>query len=255
MSKSGGPEKCAGQCAERSEFALTMAFQPLIDLGARRIYGYEALVRGPNGEPAASVLAQVNDHNRYSFDQACRVKAIQAAAELGLDRRLNINFLPNAVYHPEACLKVTLAAARKYGFPAKLITFEFSESERIIDRPHLKRIIETYRGQGFMTALDDFGAGYAGLTLLADFQPDIIKIDRVLVSGIDADKPRQAIVEGLMATAKSLGISVVAEGVERQQELDALRAMGVSRYQGYLFAKPALGRLIRDDEIPWPETL
>ena len=253
MSDSGISDGCGGKCADRTQFDLTMAFQPLIDLDTRSIYGYEALVRGPNGESAASVLAQVNDDNRYSFDQACRVKAIQCAAELKLDRRLNINFLPNAVYHPEACLKVTLAAARRFGFPADLITFEFSESEQIVDRPHLKRIIETYRGQGFMTALDDFGAGYAGLSLLADFQPDIIKIDRVLVAGIDGDKPRQAIVEGLMATARSLGISVVAEGVERRQELDTLRALGVSRYQGYLFAEPVVGRLVRDDEIPWPD--
>jgi EAL domain-containing protein (putative c-di-GMP-specific phosphodiesterase class I) len=251
MTEFDASEGCGGKCADRSEFDLTMAFQPLIDIAARRIYGYEALVRGPNGESAASVLVQVNDDNLYAFDQACRVKAIQSAAALGLDRRLNINFLPNAVYHPEACLKVTLAAARKHGFPAELITFEFSETQLITDRNHLKGIIETYRGHGFMTALDDFGAGYAGLSLLADFQPDIIKIDRMLVAGIDADKPRQAIVTGLMATADALGILVVAEGVERAEELETLRALGVSRYQGFLFARPAIGRLIPDDEIVW----
>jgi EAL domain-containing protein (putative c-di-GMP-specific phosphodiesterase class I) len=251
MSEFDASEGCGGKCADRLEFDLTMAFQPLIDIAARRIYGYEALVRGPNGESAASVLAQVNDDNLYAFDQACRVTAIRSAAALGLDKRLNINFLPNAVYHPEACLKVTLAAARKYGFPAELITFEFSETQLITDRNHLKAIIETYRDHGFMTALDDFGAGYAGLSLLADFQPDIIKIDRALVAGIDADKPRQAIVMGLMATAETLGIRVVAEGVERAEELETLRALGVSRYQGFLFARSAIGRLIPDDEIVW----
>jgi EAL domain-containing protein (putative c-di-GMP-specific phosphodiesterase class I) len=251
MNELSAPGSCDSKCADRSEFDLTMAFQPLIDIVERRIYGYEALVRGPNGESAASVMAQVNDDNLYAFDQACRVKAIESAAALGLDRRLNINFLPNAVYHPEACLKVTLAAARKCGFPAALITFEFSETQNITDSKHLKGIIEAYRGRGFMTALDDFGAGYAGLSLLADFQPDIIKIDRMLVSGIDADRPRQAIVKGLMATAEALGIQVVAEGVERAEELETLRALGISRYQGFLFARPAIGRLIPDDEIAW----
>lgn len=242
---------CNGECEVGADFDLTMAFQPVVDIATRRIYAYEALVRGPNGESAAWVLAQVNDQNRYSFDQACRVKAIETATALGLDRRLSINFLPNAVYHPEACLRVTLAAAKKFGFPANLITFEFTENEQIIDRKHLKTIIQAYRGQGFLTALDDFGAGYAGLSLLADFQPDIIKIDRVLVDHIDSDKPRQAIIAGLMATARALDLLVVAEGVERREELATLSALGITLFQGFLFARPMTSRLLGDNEIVW----
>lgn len=196
-------------------------------------------------------LAQVTEANCYSFDQACRVKAIETAAQLGLDRRLNINFLPNAVYHPEACLRLTLATAHQYGFPTNLITFEFTENERIVDRNHLKGIIETYRRHGFLTALDDFGAGYAGLSLLADFQPDIIKIDRYIVDHIDTDKPRQAIVAGMLKTAEMLGLSVVAEGVERREEVSLLRDMGIDLFQGFLFARPAIGRLIGDDDVAW----
>ncbi|MEI7607434.1 MAG: EAL domain-containing protein, partial [Rhodospirillaceae bacterium] len=229
----------------------TMAFQPVVDVEARRIYAYEALVRGPNGESAASVLSQVTDDTLYAFDQACRVKAIGAAARFGLDRRLSINFLPNAVYHPEACLRLTLEAAREHDFPLDLITFEFTENERIIDRDHLKAIIATYRRHGFQTALDDFGAGYAGLALLADFQPDVIKIDRVLVTGVDTDKPRQAIIAGAVKTAAMLGLTVVAEGVERREEVETLRGMGISLFQGFLFARPALDRLLRDDDVSW----
>lgn len=242
---------CGGRCASLPDFAFQMAFQPVVDLAARRIYAYEALVRGPNGESAASVLDAVTDENRYAFDQACRVKAILTAAACGLDRRLNINFLPNAVYHPEACLRLTIAAAREYNFPADLITFEFTENEQILDREHLKRIIETYRANSFRTALDDFGAGYAGLSLLADFQTDIIKIDRVLVDRVDQNRPRQAIIAGIIKTAEMLGLSVVAEGVERPEEVRQLRAMGINLFQGFLFAKPALGSLARDTDIPW----
>jgi len=179
------------------------------------------------------------------------VKAIAAAAALGLDRRLNINFLPNAVYHPEACLSLTLQAAREHGFPLELITFEFTENEQIVDREHLKSIIASYRRHGFQTALDDFGAGYAGLSLLADFQTDVVKIDRCLVSEIDRERPRQAIVAGLMTTARLLGLTVVAEGVERLAEVRTLQTLGVTLFQGYHFARPALGRLVSDDEIPW----
>jgi EAL domain-containing protein (putative c-di-GMP-specific phosphodiesterase class I) len=243
---------CGGKCAGGLDFELTMAFQPVVDVSERRIYAYEALVRGPNRESAGWVLGQVNEDNLYAFDQACRVKAIETAAALGLDRRLNINILPNAVYHPEACLRLTLAAARAHNFPPNLITFEFTENEHIVDRAHLQSIIRTYRGQGFLTALDDFGTGYAGLSLLADFQPDIIKIDRTLVTDIDSDKPRQAIVAGLLATARALGLLVVAEGVEQAAELATLMGMGITHYQGFLFARPVIGRLVPDDEIHWP---
>ncbi|HIJ61171.1 MAG TPA: EAL domain-containing protein [Rhodospirillaceae bacterium] len=243
--------QCNGGCADSSQFSIAMAFQPVVDVAARRIYAYEALVRGAGGEPAASVLAQVTEAQRYAFDQACRVKAIETAAGLGLDRRLNINFMPNAVYHPEACLRLTLASAKQNGFPLNLITFEFTENEQIIDRQHLKGIIETYRRHGFQTALDDFGAGYAGLSLLADFQPDTIKVDRCLVDHIDSSKPRQAIVVGLLKTAEMLGLEVVAEGVERAEELAALRDMGIHLFQGFLFARPVIGQLIPDHAIPW----
>ena len=224
--------RCRGNCDEELDFPFVMAFQPVVDVDKAIIYAYEALVRGPGGESAASVLAMVNEGNRYAFDQACRVKAIKTVAELKLDRRLSINFMPNAVYHPEACLRMTLRAAREYGFPLELITFEFTENEQIIDRAHLKSIIETYRRHGFRTALDDFGAGYAGLSLLADFQPDVVKIDRCIVANIDVDKPRQAIVVGLMKTAEMLGLTVVAEGVERREEVETLRSMGIHLFQG-----------------------
>ncbi len=249
MSSAGALSGCGGQCAQSLGFAFTMAFQPVVDLEAKRIYAYEALVRGANGESAGTVLAQVNDENRYAFDQACRVMAIETAARLGLDRRLNINFMPNAVYHPEACLALTLATARECGFPADRITFEFTENEQILDRAHLKTIVETYRRHGFLTAIDDLGAGYAGLSLLADFQPDILKIDRALIDGIDASAARQIIVRGLLDMAKHLGLSIVVEGVERIEEMAILRQMGVRYFQGFLFARPAIDRLISDAEI------
>ncbi len=98
---------------------------------------------------------------------------------------LSINFLPNAVYRPEACIQSTFKAARQYGFPIERIIFEVTEGEEVMDRPHLVDIFREYTRFGFSTAIDDFGAGYAGLTLLSEFQPDIIKIDMELVRNID----------------------------------------------------------------------
>ncbi len=85
--------------------------------------------------------------------------------------------MPNAVYEPSRCLRTTLDAARRTGFPVENIIFETTEDERVHDAEYLKQIFVTYRQEGFKTAIDDFGAGYAGLNLLADFQPDIVKLD------------------------------------------------------------------------------
>ncbi|RVU14989.1 EAL domain-containing protein [Methylobacterium oryzihabitans] len=226
-------------------FAFTMAFQPILDVDREKVWGYEALVRGEDGQGAGWVLGQVDEANRYKFDQACRVKAIELAGALFPDAetKLSINFMPNAVYEPAACIRATLEAAHRVGFARRQIMFEFTENERITDVGHLQRIIAEYRKQGFLTALDDFGAGYAGLNLLASFQPDLIKLDMDLIRGIAASPARQTIVAGVTAMARDLGVTVLAEGVETEAELLVLRAAGIRLFQGYLFARPELARL------------
>jgi len=248
----GPSESGCGACASGQELTIpfTMAFQPVVDVAASRIYGYEALVRGPKGESAKSILSQINADNRYAFDQACRVKAIELAAELGMTVRLSINFLPNAVYEPKACIRATLNAAARVGFPLDRISFEITEDERITDHAHLRGIIEEYRRHGFLVALDDFGSGYSGLNVLADLRPDVVKLDMALVREIDLDFTRRTLALGMVSVCQQLDIRVVAEGVERPEELAVLRAAGVSLFQGYYYAKPVLGRLIREDEIP-----
>ena len=231
------------------DFDFSMAFQPVIDLRDRSLYAYEALVRGTDGSGAASVLARVNDQNRYAFDQACRVKAVELAARLGMPCRLSINFLPNAVYRAATCIRATLAAARRFGFPTERIIFEITESEQLVDKAHLKEIIDEYQRQKFMTAIDDFGAGYSGLNLLAEFQPDIIKLDMALMRGIDTDPVRQAIVQGILGVCRVLGIEVIAEGIETPGELRQLQALGIHLFQGYLFARPAFEAL---PQVNWP---
>ncbi|MFD0988447.1 EAL domain-containing protein [Methyloligella solikamskensis] len=223
-------------------FDFKMAFQPIVDLSRGQVWGYEALVRGANGEPAYSVLDQVSDETRYKFDQSARVMAIETAGALykGRDLKLSINFMPNAVYEPTACIQKSLAAAKRAGFPHKNLIFEFTEDERIADTAHIQNIIETYRKFGFLTALDDFGSGYAGLNLLAKMQPDLLKIDMELLRDIHRSSAKQVIVAGIVTMARALGVTVLAEGVENEDELAVLRAAGISLFQGYYFAKPAL---------------
>ena len=244
---------CAGcGTTDRLGFQFDYAYQPIVDVADRRIFAYEALVRGPEGEGAASVLAQVNERNRYRFDQACRVKAIKTAALLGMNERISINFLPNAVYKPEVCIRTTLEAARVHGFPTERIIFEVTEGERVEDGPWLATILREYKRCGFLTAIDDFGAGYAGLTLLADFTPDIIKLDMALVRAVDTSRSRQAIVRGIVRICQELEIQVIAEGIETAGERDFFLGEGVTLMQGYLFARPAFRALTTPLSIAWP---
>jgi EAL domain-containing protein (putative c-di-GMP-specific phosphodiesterase class I) len=228
-------------------FDFTMAFQPIFNVTTGAPFAYEALVRGVNGESAGFILGQVNDGNRYRFDQACRVRAIELAAQLGLpaitDCKLSINFLPKAVYRAETCIRATLEASRTFDFPVDRLMFEVTEGERVDDPLHLKSIFEEYARQGFTTAVDDFGSGYSGLNMLAMFQPHVLKIDMALTRNIDQDAVRRAIVEGIMLVSKRLGITVIAEGIETCEERDALLDLGVELMQGYLFARPMVGQL------------
>ena len=238
---------CTG-CRDGQEldFSFSMAFQPIVDIHAGRVSAYEALVRGTGRQGAAWVLDQVTPENLYAFDQSCRVKAIQVAVKAGLldtPARLSINFLPNAVYSPVACIQLTLKTAREQGLPADRLIFEFTEHEQMADPAHIGRIVAAYRQMGFGTALDDFGAGHSGLALLARFQPDAVKLDRELIEGIDASLPRRLIVEAVVRMCEGLGVRVVAEGVEREEEARALQALGIRYMQGYLFARPEYERL------------
>lgn len=188
---------------------------------------------------AAEVFRHVNDGNRYRFDQACRVKAIELAARLDIQCLLNINFMPNAVYRPELCIRTTLAAAEQYHFPIERIVFEITESEQVGDVDHLKRIVAHYQQRGFLTAMDDFGAGYAGLNLLAELETDIVKLDMALIRNIDSSKARQSLVGGILQACRDMNIRVIGEGVETREEFHTLRDMGVELFQGFYFARPA----------------
>jgi len=233
-------------------FPFSMAFQPIVDVLARRVYAYEALVRGLGGESAGSVMAQVTEKNRYAFDQGCRVAAIELAAKLGLAERgafLSINFMPGAVYSPAACIQLTLKTAQAVGFPCEQLIFEITEAEQVRDRAHLGAIVDEYRRRGFKVALDDLGAGYSGLNLLADLPVDIVKLDMDMTRDLSKRPAALTIVKSMVELAKSLGIGLIAEGVETIGEYQALRACGIGLMQGYVFAKPAFETL---PEVTWP---
>ncbi|WP_461871597.1 EAL domain-containing protein [Hydrogenobaculum sp.] len=140
------------------------------------------------------------------------------AAKLGIKTKLSINFMPNAVYVPEACIRTTLEAADKIGFDIRDIIFEVLEDEEIRNPDKLKDIFSYYAKKGFGTAIDDFGSGYAGLTLLAELQPQFIKLDMYLIRNVHKEKVKQSILNGIITTAKDMNIDIITKDIESVEE-------------------------------------
>jgi EAL domain-containing protein (putative c-di-GMP-specific phosphodiesterase class I) len=167
------------------------------------------------------------------------VAAIDLAMRLRLNCQLNLNFLPRSVDSSPESILTTLAAADRANLPIKRIVLEVVEGEIIHDHSRFNMLINNYRGLGLKVAIDDFGSGYSGLNLLADFQPDQVKLDMQLIRGIERHGPRQSIVRAIHGICIELGIDVIAEGVETKEEYGWLTSQGLHLFQGYLFAKPA----------------
>ena len=217
---------------------FTFAFQPIVDMQAREVASYEALIRGPGNESAYQILSQVPAEAIFAFDLQARVTAIGLAARLGVSCNLNLNFLPRSLNSSGEAIMSTLEAASRMNLPVSQIVLEIVEGEFIDDIPRFIELMNKYRSLGLLVAIDDFGAGYSGLNLLADFQPDQVKLDMKLIRGIERHGPRQAIVRAINQICSDLGIDVIAEGVETDLEYAWLASQGIRLFQGHLFAKP-----------------
>ncbi len=224
-------------------FPATFAFQPIADLESRNTFAHEALVRGPAGQSAGSVLAAVPAADLHSFDHAARLAAVELAARLGLTSRISLNVMPGGIESMPDTIDVLIDDMTRAGLSPKQLVLEITEGEAIKRPGDFARLLSRYRAQGVCLAIDDFGAGFSGLNLLADFQPDLIKLDMHLVRDIDRAGPRQAIARAVLQVCDDLGIEVCAEGVETLGEYSWFRRVGVRLFQGYLLAKPAFETL------------
>ncbi len=243
------PTKFA-ECSRAPTQFIATAFQPIVDVIDRLVYAHEALVRGADGESAATVFRQVSDEDLGRFDQSCRIAAIKEAGLLGLDTRLHLNFLPNSLRDPQRVVGAIVLAAQDAGIPISTITFEIVEGAKIDDIPAVAAAFTYFRSLGFLTALDDFGEGSSSLNLLADIHPDIVKLDLRLVHGMVTDPVRETIVGGIADICRSLGTTLIAEGIETAEESALLLKHGISLQQGYYFARPAFRSLATPRQTP-----
>ncbi len=221
----------------------SFAFQPIVNVLDGSIFSYEALVRGRNEEPAIDVINDIPSTGKPAFHGQSCVLAMHWAAYRGLSTRLNLNIMPSVASSSPSAIASILKAAEQFQISPKQIVLEILESEFIGSLKDLSAALRDYRSSGLLFAIDDFGAGYAGLNLLAEFQPDVLKLDLRLVRNVEKKGPKQAIIRGICRTCLDLGIEVIAEGVETENEFRWLQSEGIQLFQGYLFARPAFEKL------------
>ena len=221
---------------------FSFAYQPIIDVTTHAVVSYEALIRGPRGQRATSVLAAMNDSNRSAFEQSIFASSISLAARLGLNSLLNVNCLPSSFVDTENTLTCLVEVCRSAGVQQTNIVLEITEQELCVSQYDLAGAARIYQRSGLKVAIDDFGAGHSGLNRLAEFPPNMLKIDMHLVRNINQNGPKQAIIRGVLQVCQDLGIDVVIEGVETLQEYEWCLGNGIEFFQGFLFAEPGFER-------------
>lgn len=225
------------------ETRVRFALQPIVHTRDRRICSVEALIRGPQGESPQVVLASVPPERLHDFDLHSKADAIALASTLGLTCTLSVNLLPMSLVDNVDAVDFLVKQCQLYNWPVRRLMIEITEEEAITHFDEFRSAVRRLRATGMQVAIDDFGAGHAGLSLLADFQPDTLKLDKRIIQNVHTSGPRQAIVRSVIEFCFCLGITVVAEGVETEEEWRWLQSAGLRRFQGFLFARPGFQRV------------
>ncbi|HJL18690.1 MAG TPA: GGDEF domain-containing protein [Sandaracinaceae bacterium LLY-WYZ-13_1] len=222
---------------------ITPRFQPILDLTSGRPVGWEVLSRGtPPFEAPVTLFEEARRRGAlWEIEQKCRLAAIERIVELARGRRelFFLNVSPDVFEDPRFENGFTIAQLRSHGVDPARIVIEITEKSSIADYERFERLIRHYADQGLQFAIDDFGSGHSGLVTLFRSVPAFIKLDRELVRDIHLDPYRQQLVRSLHAFASSVETHLIAEGVERWEELDVLVRIGVRHAQGFLIARPS----------------
>jgi EAL domain-containing protein (putative c-di-GMP-specific phosphodiesterase class I)/GGDEF domain-containing protein len=225
-----------------TQSGLHSLFQPIICLSERRILGYEALTRGPSNSPLHSpiaLFAVARQAGRLSeLEIACRQSACRRFNEQQLPGKLFLNVSPESLLEAAHQPGRTLQLLQDFGIPPSQVVIELTEQTPIDDFQLLQTALHHYRAMGFSIALDDLGAGYSSLRLWSELRPDYVKIDRHFIDGIHQDALKREFVGSILQIAKASRAQVIAEGIERPEELAVLTEMGVDLVQGYLLGRP-----------------
>jgi len=220
---------------------ITTAFQPIFDTNNNTLYAFEALMRGPKDSALHSpetVFALSRKYNRVmELDQVCRKKAIESYKSLDLPGKLSINVCPSSLIDPYFKKGRTIQLLQEFEIPMDKVILEITEQQSF-DHDELKTAARYYQDMGFNIALDDLGAGYSGLRLLAELKPNYIKLDKFFISDIHENDVAGDFVKLIVDLAARVNCRVIAEGVETLDEFDFVKKMSIHLVQGYLLAVP-----------------
>ncbi|MEO7425831.1 MAG: EAL domain-containing protein [Fibrobacteria bacterium] len=226
---------------------LDIHFQPIVSLKKKSIVGVEALARPQNGRGGRGVTPlelfawAARNGKTVDLDRLCRRKALSAFSPISDSPQhplLFLNFETSILDMGVLGSGVLAKAVRDAGLSPSEIVIEINES-KVIDVSALQRFVETHRAQGFLFALDDLGAGFSNLARIGPLKPEILKLDRALIEGIDTDFHKQEVFKALAGLGRRVGSLILAEGVETEAEVSTCVDLGADLVQGYYFGRPA----------------
>ncbi len=221
---------------------VTSVYEPIVDVNSRTVFGYEALARGPEGSDLRSPLTLFKiaeeENLVFELDCLCRASGLEGAIDYPSGTKLFLNIRPTTIHDPNFRAEKLIETLARCQLQPSDVVFEISEQETIGDFGTFLEIRDYYRGLGFQIALDDTGAGYAGLESMVQLSPEFIKVDRSFVSGVDTDPVRQDMLGALQAVAARTGSRIIGEGLDTLEELETLGELGIEFGQGWLFGKP-----------------
>jgi len=233
-------------------------FQPILRTGTGppSLHGYECLTRGPTGTnlEQADVLFEYVRRRRIEVpaDRACVAGALKAASEIPGAPRLSVNVHAITLASDRDFVQMLARVAGESGIATERLMVEIVEHSPALDTSGFLEGLERLRALGISIALDDVGLCESNYKMMLDAEPDYLKIDKYFISRCDTEPRRRAIVESIADLARRLDGEAIAEGVERPEELETLRGLGIELVQGYLFSRPVSIATLRQDAIASP---
>jgi diguanylate cyclase (GGDEF)-like protein len=221
---------------------LNALFQPILDISTAQVVGYEGLIRGPSDSPLHSpvtLFKAAREHNRVAeVEYLCRRIVLESFARLGSQGKVFLNISPDVLLQQDWKTGQTLKFIEEIGLQPQQVIIEITENAPTTDYQLLREAAHHYRNMGFEIAIDDLGEGFSGLRLWSELRPNYIKIDMHFIQGINLDPLKLQFVRSIQEIANKSGARVIAEGIETEAELIAVRDLGIAFGQGYHIARP-----------------
>ena len=222
---------------------ITTVFQPIVDLQQGGLLGFEALSRGPAGTaqhaPISMFEAAASADLVFELDRHCRRRALTTARDLPAPYHLFVNIVPASMYDPDFQGASLIRLLEGFGLSPDRIVLEVSEQYVIENYTLFVEAVQTFKQMGFSIAVDDIGAGYSGLETIAHLNPRYLKFDMQLIRDIDHSHVKREMTRALKTFADKMDSRIIAEGIEREGEQQALVDLGIDYGQGYLLGRPA----------------